>query len=326
MKLKDIATLTNLSVATISRVINKQDGVSNKNREKIERILLENGYYKRQKKFSQKIGLKKVALVLPDLKNPFFGEIAKETSDKLREFGYQTVIFNTNEDYSVEKEVIETIIKLEDISGVIICITSGTNSLKSIEILKDYCLPFVMIDRELAFHQDGIFMDDFKAGFLATESLIKKGHLNIGIINGDSDLANVYNRFQGYLHALKQYNISYNKNYVFYCNLNTDSNFIDLKDVLKKETMITALVTINNSITVSLLKLLKQKEFKKRKIAITAIGRFDYFELLQQPIDFIDWDIKGMSIASVNLLIKKFNMSNLYTQKIIFEPTIIYKK
>lgn len=325
MKLKDIAILANTSITTVSRVINKQSGVSAINRKKIEKILLEQGFYKRHENFSQKNALKKVALVLPDLKNPFFGEIAKEASDKLREYGYQTVIFNTNENYNIEKEVIETIIKLEDISGVIICISCPTNSLNNIEQLKEYCLPFVMVDRELEFHQDGIFMDDFKAGFLATEFLIKNGHNNIAIVTGNSELINIKNRFEGYIHALKKYNIPHNENYIFYSDLILDNQCPKLKKSIEKEEDITAIVTINNAITIKILKLLKQEKLREKNISLASIGKFDYFDLLDNYINFIDWDVKGMGIAAVNLLVKKFEASNSYTQKIIFEPKLISK-
>lgn len=322
MKLKEIADIANVSITTVSRVINKQGGVSDKNRKRIEKILLEKGFYKRSESSFKNNSLKKIAIILPDLKNPFFGEITKETSDKLRTFGYQSLIFNTNENYTLEKEAIESIVKLDDIAGVIICISCAINSSKNINILKEYNIPFVLIDRELEFHQDGIFMDDFKAGFLATEALIKKGHQKIGIVIGTTELINMKNRLEGYYYALKKYNLEKDKNLIFSADIALDSKCDNLKNILSNKFMFSALITANNALTINTLKILKSS---KKSVELLGIGKFDYFDLLENHIEYIDWDVQKMSVAAVDLLIKKFEVSKDYTQKILFEPILTQK-
>lgn len=325
MKLKEIADLAKVSITTVSRVLNNKEGVSAKNRKAIEKLLIENGFYKREEKFSQKIGVGKIALVLPDLKNPFFGEMAKEISDNLREIGYQTLIFNTNEDFALESDVIKTIIKSDDITGVIICISSNESSLENIGKLKEYGLPVVLIDRELDFHQDGVFMDDFKAGFLAAEALIMEGHREIGIITTPIELTNIKNRFQGYLHALKKYDIPFQKDYVFYSSLLLEKDLSAFKKVFDKSTKISCVITVNNTMTMAFLKILNQKHYVDSTISLIGIGNFDYFDILQNNVSYVDWDIKGMSEAAVTLLLKKTENMDSYTRKIILEPHLILK-
>lgn len=325
MKLKEIATLADVSITTVSRVLNNKGGVSKKNRNAVEEVLLKaNIFINKEKKFSS-FENKKIALVLPDLKNPFFGEIAKETSANLREHGYQTLIFDTDENFETESMIVDSILKNNEILGVIICISDGNKSLINIEKLKSNFCPVVMIDRELEFYQDGVFMDDFKAGYLATEALIKEGHSKIGIIVGPLSLRNVQNRLLGYKYALEKNGIKFDENKIFHSSLLLNEGYSVLEKSLINTPAISAIVTTNNAMTIGALQFLNRNKHLKTSLSLVGIGNFDYFNLFLNNISFVDWSITNMSEACVNLLIKKMSSQNSYTQKIIFEPTLILK-
>lgn len=325
MKLKDIAELANVSIPTVSRVLNNKEGVSEKNRLAVEKILSKENFSRKNIKFFQNSEKTKIALILPDLANPFFGKIAKVVSSDLRNLNYQTMIFDTDEVYENEASIIDSIITDRDISGVIICIADGKKSLSSIEKLKDHHLPVVMLDRELEFYQDGIFLDDFKAGFLATEALIKAGHREIGIITtGPLDLKNIKNRFLGYQHALEKYNIIPKKEHIFSSSLLLNEDFSSLKKAIHSSKSMTGIITTNNAMTLAVLEYLNEENLFS-DLSIVGIGGFDYLSLSQSKISYVNWSVTKMGSAAVDLLIKKISDKSSYTQKIIFEPDLILR-
>ena len=99
MNIKEIAYLAGVSVATVSRVINNSDSVKPATRERVQKVMQENNYIPsataRDLSFQRS---EVVAVVVPDLKNPFFYGLIEGITKKKKKNPYQVLIFNTNED------------------------------------------------------------------------------------------------------------------------------------------------------------------------------------------------------------------------------------
>ena len=322
MTLEEISILTGSSITTISRVINDKPGVSKEKRDSIKKFLIENGFYK--KGIFTDIS-KQIAVVIPDLQNPFFGEIVKRISETLRESDFQIIVFDTDENFSLEEKAIETILKT-NVQGVIICVTDTINSLKNLEKLEKLKIPFVIFDRELDFYQDGVFLDDFKAGYLATQFLIDKGHKNISILLGPLGVKNVKNRYSGYLYALKSNNIEINEKLVFEGNFKLDSGFNFMKYIDEENLNTSAVVSCNNFMTLGILKY-KNSSNKNtiKNLELIGIDNPDYFDILNLKINCISRPISQMGILAANLMLKKISNSVDYTEKIIIQPKLEIK-
>lgn len=267
MRLKEIAIATNTSIATVSRVINNKDGVSIKKRKEIEKFLLNIGVPLKSIDALEETN-KKIAIIIPDIQNPFFSKITKNISSHIRELNYQVSIYDTDENYSIEKKVIDSIIS-DGISGVIICISDGELSSNSINSLEEEGIPTVMIDRELEFYHDGVFFNDFKAGFIATEALINEGHKKIGIITGNLDLKHAYNRYAGYLHALKKYKIEKRDELILQGDHKMSGGYKQAQFIHNNNLDIEAIITCNNLTLLGYLKFIKQNDISK-KISIIS--------------------------------------------------------
>lgn len=321
MNLKDIAEIADVSIATVSRVLNNKSGVGKAKRKEIETLLIESGFYNKTLKSPE--DLKKIAVIVPDLKNPFFAEVVKYISEEMFNKDYQVMIFDTDENFDVEKKAIDAIVR-SGISGVILCICGGTKSEENIKTLSKYSIPFVLIDRELDFYHDGVFLDDFKAGFLATEALIKAGHSNIGILSGSLNHKNMKNRFLGYCHALEMYNLDSKKEFLYEGNLDLKSGYEVMKKISDKNSSMTAILSCNNLMTLGILKYQNEVKNSKR-ISIIGFDNPDYFNILNLNISCVTRSIADMGILSSKLLLKKLTSDIEHTQKIIINPNLILK-
>lgn len=327
MKLKEIAKLANVSVGTVSKVINKREGVGKEKRKEIDEILVKSGFYKRHKQNQEENEMKNVAVVVPDLQNPYFGEIIKNISKILRTNEYQVLIFDTDEKFELEEEAITSILK-NNICGVIMCICDGIKSKSNIENLKNANIPLVLIDRELEFHQDGVFLDDFKAGYIATEALIKEGHTKIGVLTGPLNLQNLKNRYLGYVHALKDYNISEENSLVIEGDMRyfDKSNYEQIRKVICNKIEITGIVSFNNFMTLNLLRFLnEEKNEKHSKLSLIGFEIPTYFEILNLNTSSIVTSTSEMGKLAGKLLIDKLTNGADYTQKIILQPQLELK-
>ena len=107
VSIKDIAKLAGVSIATVSRVINRNGKVAPETEKKILQVMEENHYVPnllakgfRTQKFTT------IGIIVPDISIEFFSKIAKKVQTIFFERGYATIICNTNEDYKMERQCI----------------------------------------------------------------------------------------------------------------------------------------------------------------------------------------------------------------------------
>lgn len=107
ISIKDIAKLAGVSIATVSRVINRNGKVAPETEKKILQVMEENHYVPnllakgfRTQKFTT------IGIIVPDISIEFFSKIAKKVQTIFFERGYATIICNTNEDYKMERQCI----------------------------------------------------------------------------------------------------------------------------------------------------------------------------------------------------------------------------
>lgn len=323
MNLEDIAAIAGVSIATVSRVLNNKEGVGKKKRGEIDKLLLEHGFYEKNIKVSENI--KKIGVIIPDLQNPFFAEIVKRISENAFSKNYQTMIFDTNENFDLEKKAVEVCLK-SGISGVIICVSDGKLSPENIKKFESAGIPFVLIDRELDFYYDGIFLDDFRAGFLATEALIKEGHQEIAILAGPQTLKNLKNRYKGYLHALKFYGIEPKAEYFFQGNLQFSGKGDEVKNIFSPKLPVTGIVSSNNFMTLELLKYMNSSlNHSGKKLSIIGFDNPDYFNILDLNISCVSRPVSKMGQLAAELLIDKIENELTHTEKKIIQPHLELK-
>jgi LacI family transcriptional regulator len=109
--IKDVARLSGVSSMTVSRVINDSDRVSPETRQRVERAIAELGYVPSRLArglIRQKTGT--LALMVPDVANPFFTLVVRGAEDVARRAGYRIILCDTRADLAIEREVMEEMI------------------------------------------------------------------------------------------------------------------------------------------------------------------------------------------------------------------------
>ena len=149
MNIKEIAYLAGVSVATVSRVINNSDSVKPATRERVQKVMQENNYIPsataRDLSFQRS---EVVAVVVPDLKNPFFYGLIEGITRVAEKNHYQVLIFNTNEDADKEYQVLQAI-RERNVAGILIT-AAGVRDKRTGALLAEYQqsgTPVVLVDR-----------------------------------------------------------------------------------------------------------------------------------------------------------------------------------
>ncbi|RSL33643.1 LacI family transcriptional regulator [Salibacterium salarium] len=203
--IKDVSKLAGVSVATVSRVLNENGYVKEETKQKVKQSI-ETLEYK-PNAVARSLYNKKsytIGLIVPDIMNPFFPELARSIEDEMNVHGYTVILCNSDADAKKEEHYLD-ILKQKYVDGVIFV----SHTLKQ-ESIKEWGLPLVALDRPIGEDIPSVSVDNRKAARTAVEYLINKGCQSIAHICGPSFIPNANERYLGYLDAMQNTN---QKNY-----------------------------------------------------------------------------------------------------------------
>ncbi|WP_145147694.1 LacI family DNA-binding transcriptional regulator [Paenibacillus xylanexedens] len=201
--IKDVAQLAGVSVATVSRVINDRGYVHADTRKKVEDAVkalnfspneVARSLYKRKSKL--------IGLLLPDITNPYFPQLARGVEDRMQEQDYRLIFGNSDEDEQKEQDYIQTFIQ-NNVVGVI----SSTNYPHS-SIYEKLKIPVVFLDRT-SLDRPSVYADGREGGRLAAREIINRGSRRITVMQGPSQIRPAQDRFEGAIEIIRDAGLDY---------------------------------------------------------------------------------------------------------------------
>ncbi|MFY4775816.1 LacI family DNA-binding transcriptional regulator [Metabacillus sp. RGM 3146] len=204
IKIKDVAIEAGVSVATVSRVLNNNGYVHEDTRKLVNDAIQQLNYKPNEvarslyKKKSRLIGL-----LLPDIRNPFFPELARGVEDEMQEQGFRLMIGNADEMPAKESEYIETFIQ-NNVIGIISATSHGDR-----DHYNNLSLPIVFLDR-VSNHHPSVYANGVEGGKIAAKVLLKRGSQTITVLRGPADLPTAQDRFRGAIDELSHSNAKVN--------------------------------------------------------------------------------------------------------------------
>lgn len=209
ISIKEIAKLSNVSVATVSRVINNNGRFSEETRKKVQQVIDKYGYTTNMAARSLRMSKSKtVGLIVPNIDNEWFSHLVLEIEKYFFDKNYSVFICNTSQEEGKEIEYFKSLdSKLVD---GIICI-SGIEEIPMDVITRN--IPVVCIDRKPKDHNNAYYVESnhYSGGYKATEELIKQGCKRIAIVSRNKTLSVNKQRLEGYRQALKDYGLTEHK-------------------------------------------------------------------------------------------------------------------
>jgi len=201
--IKDVARHAGVSVATVSRVINETGYVHEDTRRKVEESVQQLNYtpnevarslYKRKSRL--------IGLLLPDITNPYFPQLARGVEDRMQESGFRLIFGNSDESQKKEQDYIQTFVQ-NNVVGVISSTNDpGTASYRSLKI------PVVFLDR-ISSDRPAVYADGREGGRLAAQQMIQRGSQQITVMQGPIHIRPAQDRFQGAIEVLQDMGIDY---------------------------------------------------------------------------------------------------------------------
>lgn len=246
--IKDVAAAAGVSYGTVSRVLNDRPGVNAQTREKVLEAMKRLGYQPnaiarnlvRQKSNS-------IALVVPDISSPFFGNLTLAINERAIEAGYNVMLYNSNFDLKLEKRILR-FIREQRVDGLIIK-PARENSNQFAE----FHIPTVLVSHEYA--GDAAFVDvqNKQGGYLAGKHLAECGYRNPAFIGGFAEASSTNLRLQGFRQALGEYGVSLQEKNSYFGKYSIAHGYETMGQILKQATYPDAVFCGNDQIALGVM-------------------------------------------------------------------------
>ncbi|NLJ70113.1 MAG: LacI family transcriptional regulator [Clostridiaceae bacterium] len=227
--IKDIAKRAGVSYATVSRALNNKADVNPETRKMIVELAEEMGY--RPNVIAQSLVTQRtnhIALIVPDVSNPFFAELSRSISEASNKSGYIVTTCNTGWNTERENLMLEHM-QSQQVAGIII----KPSAFYKPETFDSIKIPLVVFWHPYKNETDFIEMDHSAGGKMATEHLIECGYQNIAYIGGDALSPANQLRSLAYQQALQESDFQVNQDFIIYGGFDLQSGYDRIKMLLE---------------------------------------------------------------------------------------------
>lgn len=305
--LNEVAKEAGCSANTVSRYINKKGYISKDAAEKIQKAIEKLNYYpsinaRAMKKYSSSL----ISIIVPSIKNDFYIEIIREAENKLKEYGYNVIIFETRNDAEKEKYFLELSIS-HRVDGIIMTSMSNLSDKLLNTIININKIPTILLE---IIHEnvdcDYIYMQNEYGSFLLTEHLIKvHDRKRIGLILSPLENNVSIQRYEGYKKALEKNGLKYDENLVAFCTVNKLNGYKYTTELLKKGKL-DALYTSNTIFGTGAIKAFDAMHVKyPDEISFVTFDEYDINTLVHPYITSLDRVDKKFGALAAGLMMER---------------------
>lgn len=254
--IEDVAQLADVSITTVSAVINNTRYVSPELTDRVNKAIEKLNYHPDQLGRGLRKGQSNtVGLLVSDITNPFFPRVARGVEDCARENHYNLILCNTDEDPVEEKHYL-SLLRSQRVDGIIIAPTR--EGADNIENVIDRNVPIVLIDRSIdSLNHTAIVSDNYSGSYEAVEYLIGKGHRKIGFVAGIKGVQSTDQRLKGYKDALQDNGIKLKEEYIVMGNSQLKDSYEATRNLIESTEYVSAIFAANNLMLVGVLQFLK---------------------------------------------------------------------
>ena len=338
--IKDVAKRANVSIATVSHVVNKTKFVSEELKIKVNIAIKELGYV--PDPIARNMKTKKtmtIGVITTDICGLFYPYIVKGIYEETIQKGYNIIIADTNGivdragSFKKEMECFKRM-TANRVDGIIFAssVSEGDERNYLNEINKLVCtnkkVALVSVERDFSkYGISSVFSNNFVGAKQAVEHLIDVGCKKIAHVGGPIYSKVTQDRLEGYKNAIENANLSFDDNMLANGDYTHQSGYIAIKEILSKSMDIDGIFVANDQMAVGVLKALNEFNLKVPK-QIKVIGYDNVFisNIVDPPLSTINIRKKSMGIQAAKMLLKQIDNNDSELDVVELETRLVVRK
>ena len=323
--IRDVAEKAGVSIATVSRVLNKQVSVSPTTRAKVEKAINELNYQPNYLGRNLRRAETKIILViLQNISNPFYSKVVEGIEDLGHKNGYNIMICNTDSEPDRERSYLDLLIN-RLVDGVILMepeidseelsrIGSNFPIVQCSEYKENTDIPHISID-------------NVAAGYTAVNHLIKLGHNRIGMISGYNRLLSAIQREKGYKQALEEAAIKHDPDLIKYGSYGFTGGLRAARDFLQMENAPTAIFAISDITAIGAIRAIKEVGLSiPEDVAVVGFDNTSIASMYDPQLTTISQPRYDLGKVSMQILLDLIKNREISSKEIYMEHELIIRE
>lgn len=313
-----VADRAGVSPATVSRVFNGQRVSPEKTRAVRDAADALSFTPSRTARTLRRQNSEVIALVIPDIENPFFTAMARGVEDVAHQAGYSVVLCNTDGDREKENRYLDIAIS-ENMAGVII---AAADDHSDVTRLLSRGRPVVAVDRgPHGVDTDAVTVDNRHGGQAATEALIEQGYRRIACITGPSDVETAIERRSGWLDAVRNLDFAAEP-YSRWADFRVDGGREAMRDLLSMAEPPDAVFVANNLMSVGALQILIEQRRVPPEIGMASFGDLPFATLTVSGITVIHLPARHLGTVAARILLERIGGDDQPVRTVVLHNTL----
>lgn len=321
--IRDIALQADVSIATVSRVLNSNGSVKPELEKRIRQAIKDLDYIPNDvaKNLKTRSG-RFISFIMSDISNNYFTAMADTIQKITSQKGYTLIIFNSDGDHTREKTFLDFSVS-NNAAGIVINTTGENDSLIA---RISHTIPVLAISRKITHHEYGgdfIDSDNYSGAYKLAEHLLANGHSKIAIINGNQELSTGVERFNGFMACLQVHDISLSDTFVYRGDFTQKSGYLAVESFLSLEEQPSAICAMNNSMAIGAIECLITHHIKvPEQVSLASYGDINNLPLLSIQPSYVSLNPIVIGQKSAELLLQRITERRTSNKEIIFDPAL----
>lgn len=306
VSIKDIAKQLNISITTVSFVINgkaREKNISESLTKKVMDLVAELNYQPNALATSLRTGKTKIiGFLVDDISEPFFSGIARRIDEIASSLGYKILFSSTRNDTEKAIELLQ-IFADRHVDGYIMALPEGLED--EVKKLIQTDAPVVLFDRYVQdVKTDYVIIDNKNSTFEATEHLIDNGYKNIGFVTIDTVQQQMVDRLAGYETAIEKHKLPAVVKKINY--VSSDDSIKEMIRFFKAEKQLDAVIFAANYICLDGLRTFRKSGIRIHKdLAVVSFDDFEILEFCDPPVTAIAQPLEAIAENIMKVLLNK---------------------
>ncbi|RZJ63460.1 MAG: LacI family transcriptional regulator [Flavobacterium sp.] len=325
----DIAKELNITVSTVSRALSGFSAISETTREAVIETAKKLNYSPNRLASALKSGKTYIiGVIVPSVQAHFFASIIHSIEEGLKDSGYRVILYQSNE--SVENEIngVKTLLEAQ-VDGIIASMSLETEDVSHFAEVVKQNKPLILFDRvNEGLNVPTVTLDDFKAGYIATQHLIDQGYKNIAFLTTIHQIKIFENRLKGYKSALIDNGFTVRDENIIFGGLSIKDGRFGASKLIRHENKPDAIIAGDDFTALGVIKKLKEINETPPKIGVIGFANEAFSAYITPNLSTIDQHPNQMGTECSKMFLKMIQQENPYKdiKHVVLDPTMVERQ
>lgn len=325
----DIAKALDITVSTVSRALSGFSAISDTTRNAVIETAKKLNYSPNKLASALKSGKTNIiGVIVPSVQAHFFASVINSIEETLKKSGYRVLLYQSNE--SAENEINGIKVLLEaQVDGIIASMALETKDISHFSEIINQNKPLVLFDRVNSdLNVPTVTLNDFNAGYLATQHLIDQGYRIIAFLTTIHQIKIFTDRLNGYKAALKDNDLAILDENIIFGGLSIKDGRFGASKLMRNKNKPDAIIAGDDFTALGAIKKLKELNETPGKIGVIGFANEAFSDYISPNLSTVDQHPNQMGAACAEMFLKMVQEENPYQniKNIVLEPSLVARQ